>query len=520
MNINYLKDLTIIFLAAAAFLAMSWIGFYGYDDWEYSEAANQWLSKGLFLGETHWALRHLHVLPIAASYALFGFGEFQLLLPTVIYFLLLLFVVYHFLNQVAGRKVALISCLVLISTPIMVLTTTMTRPDITEAFLVILSIFLFWRAAQDPAPARTLFFSGLAAGLGWITRETTVSLLVVYSLLFLAGHRYARKHYWIMAGGFASVLVLDCGYSMLMSGDPLYRYKTVIASAVAALPEKTGNPSTLFGIGETASSAGGNISVHWSIDPFLAILLNEEFGLTFWIAIPIGVWLCFGHNVDRHHRELARLLSLLALVWFLIVSYGLGLREQPRYFTIPAIAAVMLIGIGMTRYGHLVSQKLRISLMGLLIAVNFLGFYVDDENHLYSERAAIRLAEETSEPIYTDPKTAFRATRLIHIKRIPAMVRGLPPPPGSIYLYVPCNVCKGEYQKNQKNQLSAEIARSGWTQIWHDDPGRKISGILIEKAGLRRFIPESIYYKLDYPSQPVTAYRVPGVEGSKPAATN
>lgn len=521
---NYIKDLAIISLVAVVFLSINWIGFYGSDDWEYSEAALQWIANGLFLGDTHWALRHTHVLAIAASYAAFGPGEFQLLLPTVMYFFLTLFTVYYMVNKFISRNAAMVSCLVLTSTPVLIIITTMTRPDITEAFFVLLSVFLFWNASRSAAPARMLFVSGVAAGLGWITRETTVGLLIAYGLFFLAGRCVERRYYWIMAAGFGAILASDAGYSALMKGDPLYRYKTIITSATAALRRNIGDQAHMLGMGETASSVAGNISTNWVIDPFLAILVNQEFGLTFWLAIPVALWLCFSGRVDPRHRELAQFLSLLGLVWFVAVSYGLGLREQPRYYTVPAIMAVMLIGIGVAQYGQNVPRRFMMMIMGLLISVNLLCFYVDNDNPLYEERAVIRLAKEMNETIYTDRNLALMANSLIKITRASGVVSGAVPPPGAIYLYAPCkeeNVPCNVRKRPEKNpEFDPEKQKAEWKQIWRDDPGRKILGIAIEKLGMRHFVPESIYYKLDYPSLPVTAYRVTERKSSAPDGLN
>lgn len=46
--------------------------------------------------------------------------------------------------------------------------------------------------------------------------------------------------------------------------------------------------------------------------------------------------------------------------------------------------------------------------------------------------------------------------------------------------------------------------------MWKTDPGRKISGIVLEFIGLKQFIPANIYAKLDQPNMPLTAYRVVG----------
>jgi len=117
---NKFIDLTLIAILTAAILAFAWVGFIAADDRASSEAAMRWLTDGFYVGDTVWALRHPHVLGIAASYALFGFGEFQLILPAIIYLLLILVAVYVFLNRFAGRRAALAACVLLVLTPLMI----------------------------------------------------------------------------------------------------------------------------------------------------------------------------------------------------------------------------------------------------------------------------------------------------------------------------------------------------------------------------------------------------------------
>lgn len=516
---NKFIDLTLIAILTAAILAFAWVGFIAADDWAYSETAMRWLTEGLYVGDTHWALRHPHVLAIAASYAIFGFGEFQLILPITIFFLLILLAVYLFLNRHTGRHAALAACVLLVLTPLMNSNATMASADITEAFFILSSIFLFWQAKESATPLRILFCAGIALGLGWVTRETSAGLIISYGLMFLAGYRYLRRDYLIMASGAAAVVASEMAYMTAMTGNPLYRYKidlfmhdSAIQSRAAAAPGSLVMP----GVGEAVSSIPGNVSAHWLVDPFLSILINQEFCLTFWIAIPIAGWLCFAQKADRGHRDLARFLSVIAVVWFLVISFGMGLRELPRYFMLPAIIAVILTGIWGANYWDAVSRKVLIAVVGGGIIANILGIYVENRNFLYGERAVAKLIAEHAETVYTDKRTATLAINLLKFKHLPGTVSSDPPPPGALFLYNPTNVAVGKVNK-EKFDPAAFRPRQDWTQIWHDDPGRKISGIILEKTGLKQFIPEKIYAKLNYPNMPLSAYRVPASDTSKPA---
>src|SRR4051812_6811269 len=81
----------LLIVAVAAFSAwLGWVGYIESDDWFYAEAARNWAAHFPFIGSTHWGLRHMIVLPMAASFAIAGLGEGSLVLPLMIYFVFFL----------------------------------------------------------------------------------------------------------------------------------------------------------------------------------------------------------------------------------------------------------------------------------------------------------------------------------------------------------------------------------------------------------------------------------------------
>jgi len=507
-------DLSFLAVITAAILAIGWVGFISADDWAYSEAAMHWLNDGLYVGDSHWALRQPHILAIALSYALFGLGEFQLVLPVLIYFLLTLIVIYLFINRYSGRHAALAVGVLIVLTPLMNANATMVSADITEAFFIMLSISLFWRADESGSPLLILFFAGVAVGLAWMTRETSAGLILAYGLMFLAGYRYLRRDYLVMAAGATAVVSVEMAYMAIMTGNPLYRYKIDFFMHEIVLQNRaTGGAGKAAGVvapglGEVVSSVPGNVSAHWLVDPFLCILLNQEFGLIFWAAIPVGIWMCFAQKADTRHRDLVRFLSVIAVVWFLVISFGMGLRELPRYFMVPTIIAVILLGIWIANYWGVIRREVLIAVMGGVVISCILGAYVENRNFLYGERALAQLIAEHGETVYTDKRTADLSISLLRLKHLPLSVSSAPPPPGALFLYNPSNVAAGKVNKEIFDP-NLYRPKQGWTQIWHDDPGRKYSGIILELMGMNRFIPGKYFTKLNYPNLPLTAYRVP-----------
>src|SRR5580704_15828454 len=66
-------------------VSVFWVGFLGSDDTLYWAGAGGWLAHVPYLGNTHWALRHTLVIPMAITRGLLGDGLPALLLPSLLY---------------------------------------------------------------------------------------------------------------------------------------------------------------------------------------------------------------------------------------------------------------------------------------------------------------------------------------------------------------------------------------------------------------------------------------------------
>lgn len=89
---------------ALALVAKCWVGYLSSDDPAYADAAESWLSGFPFVSHTHWGMRHTVVLPIAASFALFGRNDFTLALPTLLYWAGIVLFSYAFLRRYLSRR--------------------------------------------------------------------------------------------------------------------------------------------------------------------------------------------------------------------------------------------------------------------------------------------------------------------------------------------------------------------------------------------------------------------------------
>jgi 4-amino-4-deoxy-L-arabinose transferase-like glycosyltransferase len=209
------------FLAA---VAAYWCGLGPGDAERYIEPALRW-GDGAYLGDTHWALRHLFVLPIAALFAALGPSELTATMPNVIYAALTVAVSWTFARRYLGAIAAIIVGALIATSAFFV-----ARPlelDVygAEAFFAVLAVWLFVAAGEAPKSGKFLAAAGFVAGLGWTVREQSSLLLAAFALLILVERRDILRSLAIVAVGFGAVVAVEMAIYALAAGDPFYRYE-------------------------------------------------------------------------------------------------------------------------------------------------------------------------------------------------------------------------------------------------------------------------------------------------------
>ncbi len=482
------RDLVLVSLLAVGMLAFGWLGFLASDDWIYAQAAERWLQLGPHLGSSHHALRLPVVLPIARSFALFGVSEFSLVLPTLVFFAALTILTYSFLAATLDRFAALAAVILLVTCPLFAVTATVASADIAELCFLVSSIWLFHRATESEHRSALLFGAGVAAGLAFTTRETAGVLVIYYGLLFLARYRLPRRRYWIVAAGFAAIVCTETILLGLVTGDPFYRFRIDIHAA--RLPSIEGT---------------GNLEIDPLVDPFLAILLNQEFALLFFAAIPLGCWIVLDRSAPERSRTIARLLGGLGVIWFVAIGYGPLAERSPRYFSVTAYVGVILVAMWHASIGRRMPRLAFVVAAGLVLS-NLLGVYLENRDPLFGERRLAERVAQESEPVYTDPETARRVTFFLTQAGLLGRVQGVPPPTGSLYFYNSKRAARG-WNVPEPFDPRAYAPQPSWGVVWHAEPKRKLSGDVAESLGLGRILPAWIFLKLTEPNPAVVLYR-------------
>src|SRR5262245_50561757 len=335
--------LIIVVLIGILMLAFAWVGYVGSDDHSYARGALGWLERfpHPYVGDDHWTLRHPVVVPIALSLALFGHKELSLGLPSALFFLLFLIINYSYVQRFFGAGIAMLSGIMLATTPLFAVQATFPQDVIIQVLAVSSSFWLFYSASRIHAPGWLLFAAGSAAALGWLTLEPTAGLFFFYGILFLLGFGLPRRYYWIMAVAFLLIVGVEVGYFAALTGDPLYRYRIDLHHDVI---DRGGDVALANRLG-SVFDIEGNLSVNVLLQPVIALLLNQEFGLLCWLVIPASIWIWQSKDrISMEQRNLLLLLGGLGVVWILFVSLNAAvLWIVPRYYSVATWAAVIIV---------------------------------------------------------------------------------------------------------------------------------------------------------------------------------
>ena len=491
---NVVGGALLVFLALVAY---AWVGYLGSDDVTYADGAYGWIESFPYVGG-HGTVRYTITVPMALSFLAFGESEFSMALPTLLYGLGLIGLILLMLHRALGAAPACFAAVVLITSPLLVTWVTIASVDIIEAFFIFGSLFLFYAATKRKENRAYLVASGALAGLGFLTRETTVFFLAFYGVAFLIGYGIHRLQHFVMAAGFLAVWFAEVVYFFVMTGDPFYRINISL-----------NHDSTI----DRSIDVAGNVIAHPIVDPLLVILANQEFAILFWIVLPAAGWLLLSRRVDPATRRIAVLFSAVGLIWLLCVGAVQSLLPlNPRYFLISAICASVVAALAISESFRLRHYWAAGITLLLLLVGNLAGIYVENRNHMFGERALIAAAERYTEPLYTDPLTHRRAELLLKWSDSGTGVLMDPPPAGSLYLY---NAPRAGDLANwiPEDAIGRYQPRDSWELLETLSPSSKLAGVVVRAVGLEDLLPNKLRNALSEGHPGVKVYRLPAAPG-------
>ena len=402
-GVTFLSSLPfLVFLISASFYWQG-LGVIG-DAEKYVAAAMRWVIEGPNLGENHWALRHLFVLPMAASFQLIGPNELAATMPNILYAGGLVFITYYFGRRYFGETDAIVAAALAATSAYFV-----SRPmEISiygpEAFFVALACWLFIGADIERRRIRHFFFAGAATGLAWTIREQTVALLAAFAVVSLVFRRQTLLSWTALGLGFGSILLVEWAVYLAAAGDPFYRYKIDLLHRVRG---------------------GAAIALNYD-SPWSKLMLPFKDNLSDPLTTPVLMIACALAIAARKTDLYASGEKVRALTAFAIIStvsvfsaaYAFNL-SLPRYY--PAFPYFVLVFCGLSVASLARAHKFRVA-VGAFLAILVTNVFVEEFGSYkeYAEaRIMVDLIEEADAPIFSDPLTSSRARHLLLLKRAP-----------------------------------------------------------------------------------------------------
>lgn len=467
----------LVALAMAAALFVGWIGFMASDDSLYHTGAVRWLTDPPFPGSDHWSTRFPLTLTFAAVLALVGQNFASFAITAVLFYVVLVAVAGRFAAGVASARAGWIAALLTATLPVVVSHATTLSVDLIEAAALLGGAWLVGTAGEGRRGLLRAGLGGVMFGVAVLCRETSVLALAVLGPLLLVGRPIPRRLLIACGIGAAAVLLGEAMFQYLLTGDPLRRY--IIAFHHDEHIDRAANHE-------------GNFLLWAPIDPLLVLLINDDFGLIFWLA---GAAVAFGalRSVPDERRGPLVLLAWMAGASFLLVSLlYTKLVLNPRYFMLAALTAVIVLAIWLDRLGW----RVRSLVLTAIVASNLLLMSVGNAHPRWSMEALVLAAEahpdETIAGTANDVARADIAMAFLkqrNIQQLPATPDGLAiipadvPPPGAVVTTYP-------------------------------SPPTRL-GALLRQLGLEPLVPAPIARRMFAPSPAVVLVRMPALGGVK-----
>lgn len=454
-------------LLTVAALWFGWIGFIASDDALYHAGAMRWIEVGPSPGADHWSTRFPLVLSFAALLRIAGDGFAAFAATALIWYAALIAVAGGLASRIGGMRAGWIAAILIATMPVIVSHASTVSCDLAEAFFLLAGL---WLLAGLPGGLIRGVGAGMCFGLAILCRETAGLALVGLGPLFLLGRPIDRRMLIASGVGLALVIGGEALFQYALTGDPLHRYALAFHHDAHI---------------DRAANMEGNFLLHPVIDPLLVLLVNDDFGLLFWLA-PVALAAGAARDLPPAPRRLLLTLTAMAAANFLLVAVLYGkLVLNPRYFTLPAIAAAILLAMWLARS----RPTLRMVVIGGLAGTNLLLAGLGNAHPRWGMEAMVEAAAaHPGEPVYALADDVARAWLPLRYAGL-TNARPVPAPPGGL--------------------LVTETPPSGVAVLArYPSPPTRV-GAIVGTLGLAPLVPGGIARRLFHPSPEQYLIRAP-----------
>ncbi|OJU17440.1 MULTISPECIES: hypothetical protein [unclassified Sphingomonas] len=458
-------------LIAAAMLAVwvGWVGFEASDDSLYYAGADAWLRHPPSAGVDHWTTRFPLVLAFAGVLAIVGRGFAAFAVTGLLFYAIFVALVGRYAHGIGGARAGWIATLLIATLPVVVANATTAGIDLVEASALIAGAMLLGGARAGIGRG---FAAGLCFGIAILCRETSLLPLAVFAPLFLIGRPVPRRVLFAAGIGIMLVLSVEAAFQYALTGDPLRRY------AIAFHHDEHI---------DRAANAEGNFLLWPPIDPLLVLLVNDDFGLLFWLA---GIALALGATRGLGEGARRRLIVLAAIAasgFVLVGALYTKLVLNPRYFMLAAVAATLVLAVWLDR----LPARWRIGLLAAIVASDLILMGAGNAHPHWQAEALVAAARaHPGEIVAGAPADVRRAEIPIAFGQL-HNIRATPAAPGGLAV------------------APADAAPAGTIVARYPPPPTRL-GSLIRALGLAPLVPPAIAHRLFAPGTEIVLVRTRG----------
>jgi 4-amino-4-deoxy-L-arabinose transferase-like glycosyltransferase len=458
----------LVLAAAGAAVAIGWVGYIASDDDLYWRGAIAWLTHPPSAGADHWATRFPLILAFAAMLKAMGQGYAAFAATALVFYALLVATVGLYAARVAGARAGWIAALLTATLPVVVGNATTVSVDLLEAAALLGGALLL---ADARGVGRGLA-AGALFGVAVLCRETSVLPLAGLALLFLHGRPVPRVGILAAGVGCAAVLGAEALYQFALTGDPWRRWTIAFH-----------HDSHI----DRAANLEGNFLLWPPIDPLLVLLVNDDFGLLFWL-LPVALVAGTTRLLLWPGRRRLVVLSAMAVASFLLVAaLTTKLVLNPRYFTLPALVAVIVVAAWADR----LAPWRRGALLAGTVATNLLLLGVENPHPRWPMEALVAAAvAHPDEPVAGVASDVRRADTAIAFARRGRLTPA-PAAPGGLQV------------------ARADAGVAGEVVARYPSPPTRV-GAMVRALGLAPLVPQRIAPRLFAPEPEMVLIRRPG----------
>jgi 4-amino-4-deoxy-L-arabinose transferase-like glycosyltransferase len=325
-------------------------GLIGSDDLEYARYAQamldgtyaQTMAESRGVRFIHWALRYGVLLPLAATYRVFGVSEWSTIVLPLTASTASVLLLAQIGRQLFNWRIGMIAGLLYATFPLQLRYATILSPEPIAECFVLIGVLLYLRGEKAAAPGNhegtgTILWYGAAGvvlGLAYLAKESALFIAAAFVLQLLWERRWREA--LLVGGGLVSVVVVEHAYYVLVHGDILFRPHAVVLHA-------SDDPET---------SGSVNLMRRWFwVYPRRMLLPTVSFG----VHSVVCVGLAAAALTLRPRRRYAMLL-LWAVVPLFYLNFGsssltsyIVMPTQPRYLELIYPPIILLSSVFISR---------------------------------------------------------------------------------------------------------------------------------------------------------------------------